>query len=261
MKTLDVKDCLFVKYSSPIGGHSFVFDNKDLFRSGFNNGFHSRTGEMLAVCDSANSEDVARSVKHIDDLFAKRVQIQIDDNQAKPICLFGLAPQHLLIYLGSRFNDKLDVTVFTKHRSSEIWIYDNEKDNPTTFKIHPPTKPNVKNNAALVIGITDEVGDHRVHEVLGVNTDIWKIAPSEVGRDTIHTQAEIYEFQQRCVQTVNQIGGTYGKGKEVHVFPAMCNSLAITFGRALFAKSHNSVKVYDAVKSKSGVIFEYRLTI
>lgn len=36
--------------------------------------------------------------------------------------------------------------------------------------------------------------------------------------------------------------------KTYQSFCAMCNSLAITFGRAIFQKAHNKINIYDSIR-------------
>ena len=96
--------------------------------------------------------------------------------------------------------------------------------------------------------------EHRIGvDKLGDDVEIWRIRATDIGVDKIGNQAELKAFYGICVDAIDKIGLLKEKNVEINVFSAVCNSLAITFGRAIFAKSHNNINIYDAVK-ENGVV-------
>ena len=248
----------FVKFGSSIGAQNFAVDDNEILLAGFSKGLFSKDA-IINLSEDCNMEDINTSVRLLDDKFSSRVQRAINNQQALDICLFGLAPQPLLIYLGTKFNDKHNIKVFTKHRDK--WVFDEKKEDLTVFKINAPAKKSKKNSIALVFAITSAVASERIRAVLGADADIWEVNPSSNGVDTICTQDEIAQFHRVVVNALDEIGNYYGKNVPINVFPVMCNSLAITLGRTWFAKSHNKLVIFDCINQNGERKFVERLTI
>lgn len=256
LEKLNDEECLIVKYSSVIETQNSSFDDQSIFQECFNNGFFS-SEEIVSLSEDSNCEDIAQSIKQIDDKFAVRIQRLFDKQVEKRICLFARAPQPLLMYLGHKFNDKHKVEIFTSHRNLQ-WKY-NDKSTQNSFTISEPNKRG--NKIALALNVTAEISDERIIKALGDDIEIWRITATDVGVDKICNQEELKRFYSVCVKVLDQIGEICGKDSELNVFSAVCNSLAVTFGRAVFAKCHNKINVYDAVKIDGSVKDIYRLSL
>lgn len=173
------------------------------------------------------------------------------------ICVFGLAPQYLLIKFGYELSDKTDAHIFTKHRGG--WIYNNFTENKNVFSIIQPKQINKNNEVALVISSSADISNNRILKTLGNNIDIWQLKSNKIGIDNINMQEELSQFSVQCINILDNIGNIYGKNKVINLFPAMCNSLAIKFGQSIFHKSHNKIIVYDTINDKNGNIIEKQM--
>lgn len=257
LEVLNDEECLFVKYSSVIDTHNSNFSDEIIRGVCFSYGFFSHDG-IINLSEDCNKENIERSIASLDEKFNDRIQRLLDSGTEKTICLFARAPQPLLIYLGTKFNDKHKVNIFTSHRDLE-WKF-NDTEFMNTFSLSMP-EINIKNKVALVLSSTANINENRILDALGENVDIWKISANDIGVDKINNQDELKQFYTLCVKALDFIGEYYGKEKEVNVFPAVCNSLAITFGRAIFTKSHNKINIYDAIRIGSKVKDVFRLSI
>lgn len=256
LEKLNDEECLVVKYSSVIETQNSSFSDQNIFHECFINGFFS-SEEIISLSEDVNCEDITQSIKQLDDKFAVRIQRLFDKQIEKTICLFARAPQPLLMYLGHKFNDKHKVEIFTSHRNLQ-WKYDDESTQ-NSFAISKSKKKG--NKIALALNVTAEISDERIRTALGNEVEIWRITARDVGVDRIGNQEELKKFYNTCVKVLDKIGLMHGKDTEINVFSAICNSLAITFGRAIFAKSHNKINIYDAVKMDGTVKDVYRLSL
>lgn len=256
LEKLNDDECLYEKYNSVIGTENSNFSEKNIIDACFDNGFFSKEN-IVNLSEDSNCENIIQSKTILDEKFAARVQRLIDDGNEKTICLFARAPQPLLIYLGRKFNDKHKIAIFTSLRNLE-WVFnDTNKKNSFTLK-----EPEKRGKAiALVLNVTAAISDERVMKALGNDIQIWKITAEDIGVDKISNQEELKKFYDICVNVLDKIGQTYGKEIEINVFSAVCNSLAITFGRAIFAKCHNKINIYDAVKVDGVIKDVCRLSI
>lgn len=235
--------CLFVKFSSPIGRESIVLVEREMKQIAFDNGFFSEE-DFINICENANEEDITRTKKFIDETFAKRIQVRLDNGNNETICLFGLSSIPALVYLGTKFNDKQNIIVFTKHRDVP-WVLDDRKKMKVNFSLEESKKKIKGNKVALIINTTATVAQNRVTDILGENVDIWTISCNDIKPDGIKRQDELSEFGNLIIVTIDKIGQEYGKDVEINIFPAICNSLAITLGRSKLKKSQNTLNIYD----------------
>ena len=164
-----------------------------------------------------------------------------------------------MIVLGRLFNDKQDVKIFTAHRDN-IWKY-NDLISKVEFNILKPVELNKSNEVVLLINSTTKISIERAKKLFGDQVDIWEINASDIGIDKINNQKELKNFYSVVVSILDEIGHIYGKDKTINLLPAMCNSLAITFGRAIFSKSHNCIKIYDTTKTGEKIVDKLVLTI
>ena len=261
-RILDVfndKESDFIKYSSAIGNQNFNINDEDIYRNCFLNNFFSHN-DIINLSEDNNEEDIDASIKELNKKFETRIQRGIDNGKSNTYCLFAKAPQPLLISLGRLFNDKHDVKIFTSHRDN-VWKY-NDFISDVKFSINKPIKFNKDNSVVLLVNSTATIGYERVKNIFGKDVDIWEINASEICVDKINNQKEIKNFYSIVVRALDDIGLVYGKNKIINLLPAMCNSLAITFGRAIFSKSHNKINVYDAkINVDTGIVDKFVITI
>lgn len=259
LDVLNDKESDFIKYSSAIGNQNFNINDDDICGNCFVNNFFSHN-DIINLGEDINEEDIETSIKELCKKFETRIQRGIDNGKSSTYCLFAKAPQPLLIYLGRLFNDKHDVKIFTSHRDN-VWKY-NDLISNVKFSICKPTSCNKENSVVIVVNSTATVDHERVKKVFGTGVDIWEINASEIGVDKINNQEELKNFYSIVVNVLDDIGFIYGKDKIINLMPVMCNSLAITFGRAIFCKAHNKINIYDSKRDENDVIVdELSLTI
>lgn len=251
MSKLNDTDCIIVKYISPVGSFYPEIKDEDLYLSCFTNYLFSKEDKIINLNDNRNKENISLSLRLLDESFDDRIKRYAENNMHKTFCLFAVAPQPLLIYLGKKFGDKLKLEVFTMHRGQK-WIL-NDKKASINFRVEQPEKCNTENQVVLLLNATASIDNLRVVKAIGDNVDIWSINSSIFGIDIIQNTEELNDFHKLCVKVMDEIGVVYGKNKEINVFSAVCNSLAITFGRSIFEKSHNKINIYDTKKDEDNV--------
>lgn len=256
LEKLNDEECLFVKYNSVIDVQNSNFTDQSINIACFENGFFSKEG-IVNLSEDLNYEDISQSMRMLNDKFTIRIQRLFDNGIEKTICLFAQAPQPLLMYLGHKFNDKHKIEIFTSHRNMQ-WKY-NDMTSVNSFTIEEPKKRGKV--IALALNVTASISDERISSALGEDIEIWRITSADIGVDKISNQVEMKKFYTVCVEVFDKIGLLRGKDVEINVFSAVCNSLAITFGRAVFVKCHNKINIYDAVKIDGTVKDVYRLSI
>jgi hypothetical protein len=161
------------------------------------------------------------------------------------VALFALAPQPLLMLAGMLLNDKYNVAVFQCHRrENDKWRWE-ESISRVTFRVEAPRTINVTGKVALALSLSSAIERNRITSVLGEDVAIYTITVDEPSKTLVENPFIMDDFVSASREVIETIKQNYGKGIEVHVFPAMPASLAIRFGMDYMPKTDNKLIVYD----------------
>ena len=168
------------------------------------------------------------------------------------IAVFALAPQPLLIKLGTLINDQQNVTVFQCHRIGHKWAWKGEQSSVKfTTKC---TRSCESDMVALVIDLSAEVVDQRITRVLGENCSIYHITIEEPNRYFV-TNKEIQDDYIHALRAIlEQIKNEHQNIQYIHIFPAMPNSLAVRTGMDYMPKADIPWKIYEQASPEQGFI-------
>ncbi len=179
--------------------------------------------------------------------------------------VFGLAPQPLLVLLGSLICDlhKMDVyqvrdqdddelDVYQLHREpKQTWSWDDEaSDAPFQLLIEPPTASHAL--VAVVFGISAPVLHQRVHVVLGPDVSIWTVRLLSPGNDALRTRRHLQQFRETCRELFQRVNLQHPRLEVLHVFPAMPVSACVELGRVRQPKADPPLDIYDEQRGMGG---------
>ena len=187
--------------------------------------------------------------------FDRKVRDQLADGHIKHLSVFALAPQPLLIELGSLLSDIPAVTVHQLHREPQGWDWRNSRS-PVAFKTSE--KVGIGKAVALILSLSATITDDRIEAILG-DAPIWHITVSQPDRDIIHRQDDLVRFRETVRCTFDKIKAVHGQDAAIHIFPAMPVSAALELGRVWMPKADLPLIIYDENRAHGG--FEPRLTI
>lgn len=185
-------------------------------------------------------------------MVAQQIRPRIKSGEVTHLSVFALAPQPLLMLLGSELSDIPFAEAYQRRKEPQSWKWE---DHPQRFDftIIAPTNPK-KGDAALVIALSATVTDERVTSVLGDGIPIWRVTIPIPDNDFVRSRAQTEAFRKAMRPLLDQIKSAHGEKATIHVFPAMPVSLAVDFGRVLNAKSDLPVTVYDENKKLGGFV-------
>lgn len=172
--------------------------------------------------------------------------------------VFALAPQPLLIKLGTLLNDISDTNVYQLHREPQTWNWLDSNQDVVYSTITPSTC--TKNTVALKIELSAGISDDRITNVLGPRCDIWSITHPIPDNDYLKSRKHLSDFRKQMRETFNLIKSTYGEKTTIHVFPAMPVSAAIEFGRVWMPKADLPMILYDQNHKREGFIKTIKIT-
>lgn len=173
------------------------------------------------------------------DNFKQKLQGKIAD--VPHISLFALAPQPLLILLGTLLGDLYQVEIMQKHREPDTWKW--LEDNVTNdFRV---IGPGVKcEDPILIFALSGSDIVERVKSQFGSEYGYWIVTCEHPNRDMMRTRVQLLDFCNMMRTVINDIN-TSAVGKKVKVMPAMPLSCAVAFGHIRLPKSDLPWELYD----------------
>lgn len=176
------------------------------------------------------------------------------------LSIFGLAPIPALIYLGKRVGDIISAEVFQRQRTPKDWKWQPLNDVGFNYTvIRPDVSEGRAPRVAVNLSLSGKIHPTELERALGeeLPTYTMTIAQPRPGFLTAKEQLELFRNEWR--QLVTLIRARHGEECEVHLFPAVPNSVAIEIGRVLLPKVDPRLVIYDCDQERSG--FEPKLTV
>lgn len=183
--------------------------------------------------------------------FARRVRDRIADGEILHLSVFSLAPQPLLIHLGTLLGDIIPCDVYQLHREPQTWVWASAAEAPV-YKIRTPQSKTGK--AALVLSLSATIDLNRVTSVIGEDASIWVITVHTPHNDLMKSREQLAELRAVLRRVFDQIKFTHGQSAILHIFPAAPVSACLEVGRVRMPKADMPWQLYDQVNPLGGFV-------
>ena len=255
-----IKDLMKIRKESTVIGIKYTFNisdrvpkinDADVRKSAFRQNYYC-IGNIINLSDNKadeiDNEDLYKLEKeNIKRNFLQMVKPQLKKDKVEKIFLCAIAPQPLLIYLGTLFSDIADISVQQLQRDPiQEWYLSDKQDEEFDVNIVIPEKKYSK--VALNISITADISEDRIRTIVGDECDIIKLESNIHSNDIIKCRNQLEIYRSRIREIYEYIKDKYGRDCEINVFPAMPISIAIETGRCWMKKAHPSLVIYDEKK-------------
>lgn len=255
-----IKDLMKIKKESTVIGIKYTFNisdrvpkinDDDVRKCAFRQNYYCN-GNIINLSDNKSderdNEDLYKfEMENIERNFLQLVKPLLKKEIVPKIFLCAIAPQPLLIYLGTLFSDISDVSVQQLQREpKQEWYLSDKKDEKFDVSIIIPQKKYSK--VALNISITADISEDRIRAIVGDECDIIKLESNIHSNDIIKCKNQLEMYKSRIREIYEYIKDKYGRNCEISVFPAMPISIAIETGRCWMKKAHPSLVIYDEKK-------------
>lgn len=188
-------------------------------------------------------------VTNLERQFHEKIKPLKIHGQVKHFSLFALAPQPLLIKLGTLFADISEVKVFQKHREPSTWEWQTD----TGFDDFILKQPkHYREIPVLIISLSGIVTEDRVKKKFDKNISIWNLTHNEPNNNFLKSELILSKFRSISRKMFNVIKEKHGQNSTLHVFPAMPVSAAFEFGRVWMPKVDLKMIIYDQNKKNDG---------
>lgn len=168
------------------------------------------------------------------------------------IAIFSLAPQPLLIRLGTLINDQNNVIVYQCHRIGHKWAWPEEKKNDTVEYEINWTRTSDTNQIALVIDLSAKILDDRIIGVVGSDVNICHITIPDPNRNFVVNEKIQDDFVITFRKAMEDIKNLRPAPKYIHLFPVMPNSLAVKLGMDYMPKTDLPIHIYEQANQQEG---------
>lgn len=189
---------------------------------------------------------------HLEAMVEQQVRPRFRRGEISHLSIFALAPQPLLILLGSLLSDIPAAEVYQRRKEPNSWAWE-EEPSKWEYAVQRPSTTETK-TPALVFALSATVVDDRITAVLGEKAEIWRVTIPEPHNDFVRSRIQTYEFRRELRCLLNEIKACHGEDCSIQVFPAMPISLAIEFGRIHNRKSDLPLVIYDENKALGGFV-------
>lgn len=184
-------------------------------------------------------------------LFERRVRERLAAGQIDHLSIFALAPQPLLVLLGTLLTDIPRAEVFQLHREPAGWGWP-ASVSPPPFEVREPAPGN--GPPALALSLSATVTDDRITSVIGEDAKIWSVTISCPNNDFLKSRGQLADFRALLRPLLDRIKARHGQGTLLHIFPAASVSVAVELGRVRMPKADMPWRLYDQVNARGGFV-------
>jgi hypothetical protein len=189
--------------------------------------------------------------ENLEKQFARRVRDRISDGEIAHLSVFSLAPQPLLIHLGTLLGDIISCDVFQLHREPQTWVWPSGAETPGYLIREPESKTG---EAALVLSLSATINLKRVTSVIGEDASIWTITVQTPHNDVMKSREQLAGLRSILRRTFDQIKFAHGQSAILHIFPAAPVSACLEIGRVRMPKADMPWQLYDQVNPLGGFV-------
>ena len=173
-----------------------------------------------------------------------RMQTRV--GEALRVSVFGLGPIPLLVYLGAKLSDKIDVDLYQRHRSPEFWGW---KTGPgeASYVTRRLADSGADAPVALLVNLSGRNAAKTVVSTMDVDSTVYEITldGSDPSPLFLNTTGDLDRFTAEYVRSLAMIREAHPAATAIHLFPAVPAPVAITLGRARLPKVDAPLVVYD----------------
>lgn len=188
--------------------------------------------------------------------FNRQVRVPLERGLIAHVSVFALAPQPLLIELGTLLGDITPVHVYQRHREPATWSWPTD-GSPSDFEVQVPVGSG--DTVALVHSVSGSIAPDRVTRVLGDDVTLWTLTVPNPHNDLVKTRETLARFRERMRGLLDEIKTRHGHRATLHVFPALSVSLAVELGRIRMPKADMSWALYDEQQALGGFVPAFTL--
>jgi hypothetical protein len=243
-------------YGANVGAHSTPFVFNDAATAMFPLRYPVEPHAIaLGIIDSSTQDRAAhyweREATELAIQFERRIRDRVSRQEVDHLSVFALAPQPLLVLLGTLLGDIVPADVYQRHREPPTWSWPTTAS-PLAFELQEPAASD--GPPALVLSLSATVTRDRIEAVLGPEASVWGVTIPRPNNDFIKSREHLSQFRAVLRPLLDRIKAAHGQTTLLNVFPAAPVSVAVEFGRARMPKADMPWRIYDQNNQRGGFV-------
>lgn len=210
----------------------------------------------LTAFDNDGVDFVNAAQREIEQKIARLYENGMDLAQTQHISLFAMAPIPLLIFLGSRLSNKVEIDLFQRHRDTEDWTWKTD-GNVVEYVIEKRRDGTDISKVALLVSLSGKVSPDSLPAEIDGRFTVYEL--TLVDRQPTPTflrgRADLANFKQVYQTALRMIGAAHAQLQAMSIFPAVPAPIAVLCGRERLPKVDPKLLVYDYDKRSGGFTF------
>jgi hypothetical protein len=174
------------------------------------------------------------------------------------LSVFAFASIPLLIHFGYELGDTISANIYQRHRSTNSWKWQTEDISRFQYIIEEnPLKSEAETGIiALNLSLSGTIRDEEINSALDKPHSYYKITIANPNPNFLKSEEQLDLFKAEIRTLLRRIRETHGHNCEIHLFPAIPLSIAVSIGCILLPKIDPKIHVYENYNG-----FIYALTI
>ncbi|MBM6816684.1 SAVED domain-containing protein [Olsenella uli] len=230
-----------------IGGKDFQLSEKGwkraLVDAGVNVGDRQPFDASRDVPEGCGPETL-RSLRRRIDIYRELIH----GDGSRRTSVFAIAPQPVLIGLGTMLADDGNVDVYQKRRDAEGWSWASD-GRPNSFSLEAVSSGGSE-GCAIVVSVSGPIDRETYADALSDSVEtVYELRASRTGPTAIRLRDDWYEFKRTVTSAVFEIHERHPEVRSLHVLPAMPVSACVAFGMAWNERLIPELVIYEKHES------------
>lgn len=234
-----------VVYGVNIGKEAVSIPRRELAQVMHPDNYPSDNTVLLSHRDSSlyDSMDIywASEAAQLDQKYLECLKPLVGREDIDCVSVFALAPQPLLVKLGTKLTDLHKVKVYQKHREPDTWKWQT-LDRPNPMKITRPE--DTSKMPVLVFSLSATAIENRVKSRFGDDASIWVVTAENPNNDMLKSKDQLAEFRTLTRKVLDEINAA-SQEQSIKVFMAMPAACAVELGRVWMPKADKQLVLFD----------------
>jgi SMODS-associated and fused to various effectors sensor domain len=212
--------------------------------------------DLTSIPDSSDEAYWKIAVSAIDRKIERLYSLESKPNCTLRVSVFAMAPIPLLVYLGSKLTDKIDVDLYQRHRNPETWMWSDMVDQ-TTYTSKCIIQDDLNEPVSLFINLSgknDPINSLPCELENQCSVYELTLEGQEPTPLFLNTRDDLNRFTSAYLNILAMIRRNHPNVTYIHLFPAVPAPIAIVLGRSRLPKVDPSFKVYDRDKRAGGFV-------
>lgn len=239
------KKSIPITYGANIGKQRVAISKKELAEAMVPDNYPSGTPINLEHRDSSIYDSTAiyweTEAEQLNQKFLESIRPLVGKEEIDSFSVFALAPQPLLVKLGTMLSDLHKVKVYQKHREPDTWKWQALTEPNPMIIIRPK---DTSKTPVLIFSLSAKAISTRVRYRFGNDASIWEVTAEDPNNDMLRSADQIAEFRKLTRRVLDDIN-TSSQADSIKVFMAMPAACAVELGRVWMPKADKAMVLFD----------------